>query len=108
MDNVTCYIDDLLITGKAKQEHLNNMLEVLHRLCKHEVRLRHEKCHFMKEGVEYLGHQVDAKGIHATDSKLKTITEVLSRPKNHQELRAFLVILYYYGRFIPNRAKPLQ
>ena len=80
-----------------------NLSEVLQRLQNHEVRLKLEKYRFMEGSVEYLGHRVDSKGLHTTDSKLKAIVDGPS-PRNAQELRTFLGLLNYYGRFIPNRA----
>ena len=65
--------------------------------------MKREKCQFLRDSVEYLGHLIDADGLHTTDSKLKAINEAPS-PTNSQELRAFLGLLNYYGRFIPNRA----
>ncbi len=103
MAHVICYIDDICITGTTDEEHLANLAEVLRRLREHGVRLKKDKCRFLRDSVEYLGHRIDSKGLHATDSKLKAITEAPS-PKNVQELRAFLGLLNYYGRFIPNRA----
>ena len=103
MDHVTCYLDDILITGATEREHLANLTEVLRRLSQHGVRLRQEKCRFWQNSVEYLGHLIDAKGLHTTDSKLRAITEA-PPPTCVQELRAFLGLLNYYGRFIPNRA----
>ena len=56
MDKVTCYLDDTLITGTSDDQHLMNLSEVLKRLQNHGVCLKLEKCHFMEESVEYLGH----------------------------------------------------
>ena len=61
-----CFIDDILITGTTEEEHLKNLEVVLSRLQAHGVQLKKEKCSFMKESVEYLGHRVDASGIKAT------------------------------------------
>ncbi len=47
--------------------------------------------------MEYLGHLIDAQGVHATDSKLQAITNAPA-PRNLQELRSFLGLLNYYGR----------
>ena len=96
MEKVTCYLDDILITGTSDEEHLMNLSEALQRLQNHGVRLKLEKCRFMEDSVEYLGHRVDSKGLHTTDSKLKAIVDVPS-PRNAQELRAFLGLLNYYG-----------
>ena len=101
MSRVTCYLDDILVTGATAEEHLRNLDEVLTRLKKHRVWLRKDKCRFMESSVEYLGHRVDQEGIHATTSKLQAISEAPA-PRNVQELRSFLGLLNYYGRFIPN------
>ena len=45
---------------------------------------------------QYLGHRVDAKGLHATDDKIKAIQDAPTL-KNVQELRSFLGLLNYYG-----------
>ena len=98
-------IDAVIVTGFVpflyNEEHLMNLSEVLQRLQNHGERLKLEKCCFMEDSVEYLGHRVDSKGLHTTDSKLKAIVDAPS-PRNAQELRAFLGLLNYYGRFIPN------
>ena len=57
--------------------------------------------------VEYLGHRIDAEGLHAMPSKLQAIVQAPA-PKNVQELRSFLGLLNYYGKFIPNLASLIQ
>ena len=59
------------------------------------------KCRFLQPSVTFLGHCIDAEGIHPTDDKLKAITQA-PIPKNVQELRSFLI--NYYGKFIPYAA----
>ena len=54
----------------------------------------------------FLGHQIDADGIHPTDEKLKAIVQAPT-PENVQELRSFLDLINYYGKFIPNAATTL-
>ena len=51
--------------------------------------------------VQYLGHVIGANGLHATDAKIEAI---VNAPKNVTELRSYLGLLNYYGRFIPNSA----
>ena len=65
--------------------------------------MKKSKCAFLQPSVEYLGHQIDAEGRRATTEKLQAILHVPS-PKNVQELRSFLGLLYYYGKFILNLA----
>ena len=50
--------------------------------------------------VEYLGHQFDASGISPMPNK---IDAVINAPptKNVSELRSFLGLVNYYGKFVP-------
>ena len=41
--HVTCYIDDILITGANEQEHLHNLEEVFRRLDQHNLRIKRAK-----------------------------------------------------------------
>lgn len=101
IDSVICYLDDILVSGRMEEEHLENLRKVLQRLQEHGIRAKKSKCAFLKMSVRYLGHVIDANGLHATDDKVKAIVDT-PRPKNVAELRSFLGLLQYYGRFIPN------
>ena len=63
------------------------------------MRLKLEKCQFFKVSVEYMGHMIDAEGVHASGDKIKAIQEA-PVPKNITQLRAFLGLLNYYGKFL--------
>ena len=104
---VICYIDDILVTGSCEAEHLQRLEQVLQRLQKHGVRLRKSKCAFLQPSVEYLGHKVDAEGIHPTQNKLQAVLDAPA-PKNVQQLRSFLGLLNYYGNFVANLATILH
>ena len=104
---VICYLDDILVTGKSDTDHLHNLQEVLQRLQNHGVRLRKEKCEFLKESVEYLGHRIDERGIHTSPKKVQAIVEAPS-PRNVQELRSFLGLLNHYAKFLPKLASTLH
>ena len=100
---VICYIDDILITGKNDKEHLETLEKVLQCLAKHGIRARQDKCRFMGDFVNFLGHRIDAEGKHALPDKLETVA-----PKNIQELRSFLGLLNYYRKFMPNLGSILR
>ena len=62
---VVCYIDDILVIGSNSEEHLQRLEEVLKRLKSRGLRVKKNKCVFYQSSVEYLGHLVDAEGLHA-------------------------------------------
>ena len=103
MDGVICYLDDILVSGRTEEEHLTNLQKVLERLQEHGIRAKRAKCTFLKTSVQYLGHVIGTDGLHATDAKIEAIVNAPS-PKNVTELRSYLGLLNYYGRFIPNLA----
>lgn len=98
---VRIYLDDILITGKTDQEHLNNLSAVLQRLSAAGMKLKPEKRFFMLQEVEYLGHTISAKGIQPTTQKVCAIVEA-PRPTNVSQLKSFLGLLNCYGKFLPN------
>jgi len=71
------------------------------------VRVNANKCVFLQNSVDYLGHIIDAEGLHTSPKKVKAIQEA-PIPCNQQELRSFLGLLHYYGKFIPNLATMLH
>ena len=51
--------------------------------------VKKEKCIFLGESVEYLGHRVDKHGLHTVPEKMRAIVEA-PHPKTVQELISFL------------------
>ena len=99
--HVLCYIDDLLITGETEEEHLRNLEEVLKRLQDHGIVLKKSKCFFLQDSVEYLGHIIDAEGLHTSPKKVEAVLQA-PKPTNQHQLRSFLGLLQYYGKFLHN------
>ena len=105
--SVVVYIDDILITGATEAEHLQTLSKVLERLESAGLTLKKEKCVFASTSVTYLGHTIDRDGIHPTPDKVQAVQQA-STPKNVTELKAFLGLLNYYGKFMPNLATTLK
>ncbi|KAL5515892.1 hypothetical protein EMCRGX_G001137 [Ephydatia muelleri] len=101
LPGVVCYQDDILVTGKEIEEHLKNLERVFGRL--KEFGLRLTKCKFLKESVEYLGHVISRNGICTSPKKIEVIQKE-PIPLNVTELRSFLGIVNYYGKFIQSVA----
>ena len=103
---VCVYLDDILVTGKTEAEHLHNLNKVLQRLQSSGLTLKKDKCKFMVTAVEYLGHIIDANGLHPSEKKVKAIKEAPT-PSNVTEFKSFLGLLNYYHKFLPDIATTL-
>lgn len=101
LPGVCVYLDDLLIMGKPKEEHLVNFSAVLSRLATAGMKLKSDKCSFLLQEVEYLGHKILAKGLKLTTEKVQAIVQA-PQHTNVTQLKSFLGMLNYYGKFLPN------
>ena len=104
---VVVYIDDVLITGHDESTHMAALEEVLKRMEQAGLCLSKSKCWFMAPSVEYLGYKIDADGLHPLPEKVRAI-EKAPKPKSTTELKAYLGLLTYYGRFLPNLSTVLS
>ena len=107
ISNVTVYLDDILLSSATESEHMQLVDQVLEHLQKAGLRARKEKCEFFFSSVTYLGHKIDAEGLHPLADKVTAIQEA-PPPTNVQELRAYLGLLTYYNRFLPNMSAVLS
>lgn len=101
LQGVCVYLDDILITGKSNEEHLVNLSAVLCRLATAGMKLKSDKCSFLLQEVEYLGHKISANGLQPTTEKVQAIVQA-PQPTNVTQLKSFLGMFNYYGRFLPN------
>ena len=97
--HVSVYIDDILVTGETDEEHLRNLDEVFTRLENENLRLKREKCAFMLPKIDYLGRIISADGLQPSPSKIKAIQDAPA-PRNVSQLRSFLGMVNYYGKFL--------
>lgn len=104
---VQVMLDDMIITGKDDQEHLQNLDKVLARLEEYGLRLNLNKCQFFKESVTFCGHAIDRDGLHKTADKSQAITNA-PKHENVTQLKSFLGLVNYYGKFLPDLATVLN
>ena len=55
----------------------------------------------MSQSVTYLGHKIDSEGLHPLPSKVRAVMEAPC-PSNPKQLKAYLGLLTYYAKFLPN------
>ncbi|KAJ7993898.1 hypothetical protein DPEC_G00259470 [Dallia pectoralis] len=104
LTRVAVYLDDIILTGRDEAEHLSTLDEVLSRLKDAGLRLHRSKCAFLQNEVEYLGHVVNAEGLHPVQDKVRAIE---GAPPPTTVTEAYLGLLNYYNKFLPSLATRL-
>ena len=99
LKGVACRVDDVIITGKNDEEHLDTLEEVVRRLERANFRCNKNKTKFLADEVTYLGYKIDKVGIRPCQSKVETLLRA-KYPENLKSLEAFLGGAMYYARFI--------
>jgi len=100
-------MDNILISGKDDNNHIANLEAVLKKLSEAGLRLQKEKCFFMVLDVTYCGYEINGRGIKPLEAKVEAIHNA-PVPENVTQLRAFLGMLNYYHRFLPDIATVLE
>ena len=103
---VAVYLDDILASGRTYKEARENLLTVMGRLHTADLRLRLDKCTFMQKSCIYLGHRLDAEGIHPTNEKLLALQQA-PIPTCVIELRGYVGLVNYH-KFLNNVSAVLQ
>lgn len=98
-DGVVVFVDDFLIYSKTEEAHLEMVEWVFQQLRKHQLYGAIDKCSFMKNEVDILGHTVTADGIKTQTSKIEAIQQ-WPAPTNIKQLRSFLGLANYYRNFV--------
>ena len=71
LSGVIYYIDDILVTGRTREEHSKNLRAVLQRIKEHGLRLKKSKCQFFTKELEFLGHSITPVGVKPTKNRVK-------------------------------------
>ena len=93
--------DIIVITKGSKQEHMEELIDVLTKLENAGYRLSESKSERFETEIECIGHENDQNGIRPLQDKLVTIKE-LKEPKNEKELNSFSGAIQYLSKYIEN------
>ena len=107
---VVIFLDDILIAGSTKAEHDARLRAVFARVQAAGLHLKANKCVICQTEVVFLGHLLSAKGIQPLPDKVAAIQGVRA-PECVEDVKVFLGMLQYYGRFLPglsNIVEPLH
>ena len=86
LPNVQCYLDDIIVSGKTVDDHLQSLNAVLDRLQYHGLRVNRAKCRFLLPSVEYCGHVISADGLQQSPKNLAV--QEMPPPANVTQLRS--------------------
>ncbi|KII67125.1 Transposon Tf2-9 polyprotein [Thelohanellus kitauei] len=104
---VSVYIDDIIVTGKNRDDHIKSLRLVFDRLLKHGIKLKPEKCKLFSESVEYCGLVVSKDGLSISKSKVKALVE-MPHPSSLADIRCFCGLANYYRNYLPNLSETLS
>ncbi|XP_048584822.1 uncharacterized protein K02A2.6-like [Nematostella vectensis] len=95
--------DDIVVFGKDERQHKERLLSVMSRLSESGLTLNPGKCQFGLSSITFLGHVISDNGVSADPGKVEAIVNARA-PMNVSELRGFLGLVQYVGRYIPDLA----
>lgn len=101
--NTLNFQDDVIIWGEDETSHDQALRYTLEVLREHGVGLNLEKCEFKVQQTIFLGHRFSSAGVKPSDDKMTAI-EGFRTPNTVEEMRSFLGLVGYIGRFIPDLA----
>jgi hypothetical protein len=70
-DRCLVYMDDILVMAENLKEHNSKLRRVFRRIREYNLKIEPDKCEFLKEELNYLGHVITSEGVKPDDEKLK-------------------------------------
>lgn len=95
------YMDDILVFSTSIEEHFDNLNKVFNKLNEYGLKVQFDKCKFLAQQVEFLGHIITKEGIKPDPDKINAINGV-SLPSTVKQIKSFLGLTGYYRKFIKN------
>ena len=95
------------MSGTSEEDHLKTLKIVLQRLLSAGLLVKKENYQFRVSSTSYLGHKIDSERLHPLPDKIDAIQRATT-PQSMTELKAFLRLMNYYGKFIQNLATILH
>ncbi|GBG60289.1 hypothetical protein CBR_g4244 [Chara braunii] len=96
---ILIYLEGILVYSRSLEEHVEHLRTVLERLRQAKYKANRDKCEFVRQELEYLGHYVTPQGIHPLADKIEAL-RVWPEPTNTTDVRSFMGLAGYYQRFI--------
>ncbi|KAL0406143.1 UNVERIFIED_CONTAM: hypothetical protein Slati_3928200 [Sesamum latifolium] len=92
--NVECYIDDLVVKLKKREDHLHDLRNVFEHLRRYQLKMNPSKCVFGVIFGKFLGFIIRQRGIEIEQTKIDAILR-MPEPRNIHELKRLQEKLAY-------------
>jgi hypothetical protein len=99
--NIQIYLDDLTVYSKTQSDHFGDLKRVLMRCKKFGISLDPSKSIFDITKGKILGHIVSESGINIDSERIAAILN-LPAPTSKKEVQAFMGVIKFVRRFVPN------
>lgn len=101
------YIDDILISSKTFEEHLEHLEKVFQAIKSEGFRIKFVKCTFATHEIKYLGHVILSDTVKPLNDNLISIRN-FPTPTSRKNIRKFLGMVNFYHKYIKDSAKVLE
>lgn len=95
------YIDDIVVYSTSVTDHFKHLEQVLSLLHGAKFQLNSSKCELFKNGIQYLGHIINANGVAPCPENTRAIVD-LPTPTNTKAAISFIKMAEYYHNHIEN------
>lgn len=94
------YIDDIIVYGSSLNDHNEKLRTVLKRLIDYKLKIKPEKCQFLRKEISFLGHVVSKAGLKPDPKKIEAVLKY-PIPRTQKEIKSLLGLFSYYRRYVP-------
>ncbi|KAL0378908.1 UNVERIFIED_CONTAM: hypothetical protein Sradi_3196300 [Sesamum radiatum] len=105
--NVECYVEDLVVKSKKREDNLYGLRKVFERLRRYQLKMNPSKCAFGVTSEKFFGFLVRQRDIEIEQAKIHDILSI-PEPPNIHEFKSLQGKLAYLRRFISNLAGRCQ
>ncbi len=103
-DFVITYLDDILIYSDDLKIHCSHVHKVLKKLNERTLYVKKSKSRFKTKKIEFLDYIIQSEQIEKNSKKTNAVRN-WPLSKQVKKVQAFLELMNYYWKFVPNYAK---
>ena len=107
---VNTMMDDIIVWGSTREEHDQNLRQVLEIAERNNLKLNREKCEFGVRKLTFIGDVISDQGVLPDPKKVSAILN-MQKPQNKNDVQRFMGMINYMGKFIPDlstKSAPLR